>query len=138
MTTTLTTRKDLLARAKELGLKGITRLSAEELTTRINAEEDRLDAENARSDVGPRGEILDRVGTIDEATGYEIRLPFREFEVMKRPAGVENGAKWLTRCVEHQADHPSDTATEAERAGARKARAGWCEGCAAKAHQAAA
>jgi hypothetical protein len=81
--------------------------------------------EPAKPERGPRGEVLARHGAELEGAlaGYVVALAFREFECAKGEAG------WMTVCVAHGTHHPAATKAEAERQGARKARAGWCKAC---------
>jgi hypothetical protein len=92
-------------------------------------------AEEPRPATGPRGELLARKGSPGEGrlASYVVTIGFQEFEVLK--AGPEAGTvaeeeRWATVCVAHGNHTFTDSATLAERAGARKARAGWCKACA--------
>ncbi len=74
---------------------------------------------------GPRGEHLDRHGLVLE-DGSVVKLSFTEFELTQHP----DRHGWTVVCRQHGTTHPAATKAEAERAGARKARAGWCKQCA--------
>src|SRR5262245_30402311 len=79
-----------------------------------------------------RGVLLDRVGVVEQdgpLAGYEVRLPFAEFETLKRPGDISTGSPWVTRCTKHGTAQPADNAVAAERQGARKVRSVWCPGC---------
>jgi len=86
---------------------------------------------------GPRGEILSRKGVLVEdgpLAGYIVSLPFREFEALKvskaNADSVPAERRWATVCVEHGTHTFASNGTEAEKAGARKNRQGWCAKCA--------
>ena len=79
--------------------------------------------QGTQAGAGPRGEHLERHGVVLE-DGSTVMLVFAEFEITKGETG------WTTICVAHGTRHPAGTKAEAEKAGARKARAGWCKGCA--------
>jgi hypothetical protein len=79
-------------------------------------------APTPKAERGPRGEVLARHGVVLE-DGSTVRLAFAEFECAKGEAG------WTTICTAHGTRHPAATKAEAEKAGARRARAGWCKGC---------
>lgn len=98
-------------------------------------------AATARPATGPRGELLERKGfTYQDGpmAGYVVKLPFREFETAKWAYGAPTGSHptWRTVCVVHGTHTAADSATDAERKGARKARAEWCKGCKADARKA--
>ena len=87
---------------------------------------------------GPRGELIDRKGFAfedAELAGYIVVLPFREFETARlnkahQADEADTRSRWITRCTAHGTTTPAANGTEAERQGARKARASWCKACA--------
>lgn len=94
-------------------------------------------AVEAKPATGPRGELLARKAFAfeeGELAGYVVVLPFREFETAKvnkaNADSVPAERRWVTRCVEHGTHTFAANGTDAERAGARKARQVWCKGCA--------
>jgi hypothetical protein len=83
----------------------------------------------AAGERGPRGEHLDRHGLVVKGN-RTVKLAFAEFELTQKP----DTAGWTTHCRLH--DQFSETfamKADAEKAGSRKARPGWCSGCEADA-----
>ena len=84
---------------------------------------------------GPRGELLDRKGVQlrGKLRGYSVTVGFREFEVIKHSTLGKAEGRWAVRCVAHGSTKvvlgEKASAAEAERQGARKARAAWCPEC---------